>query len=248
MRFFCSADNRSGDEIALFAPDAVHISRVLRMKKGESVVVCDDAGFEHDCVLESVGKDRVLAHIVRSRPHSTEPSVEVTVFAALSKGERFDFLIQKCVEVGATAIVPFVSEHCVARPDERDYERKRARYARIALEASKQSLRSRPVPVSAIQGFEQALRQAAAHETAIFLYERENRRSFSQILRGSGSCARYAVMTGPEGGFSEREARLAACSGLEPASLGPRILRCETAPVAAVCAIMYHTGNYDIGV
>ena len=248
MRFFSSDANRSGDEIALLAPDAVHISRVLRMKAGDAVVICDDVGFEHDCVLVSVSKDRVLARIVQSRPYSTEPSVGVTVFAALSKGERFDFLIQKCVEVGASAIVPFISEHCVARPDERDYERKQARYARIALEASKQALRSRPVQVSAIQSFEQALQQAASYETAILLYERENSRSFSQILRGSGDCTRYAVMTGPEGGFSEREVQLAVHSGLEPASLGPRILRCETAPVAAVCAIMYHTGNYDIGV
>ena len=134
MRFFSSDANRSGDEIALLAPDAVHISRVLRMKAGDAVVICDDVGFEHDCVLVSVSKDRVLARIVQSRPYSTEPSVGVTVFAALSKGERFDFLIQKCVEVGASAIVPFISEHCVARPDERDYERKQARYARIALD------------------------------------------------------------------------------------------------------------------
>lgn len=248
MRFFASAANRSGEEIAIMAPDAIHISRVLRMKKGDAVVICDDQGQEHDCELVSVGKDRVVAHIVASRPYSTEPSVQVTVFAALSKGERFDFLIQKCVEVGATAIVPFVSEHCVVRPDGRDYERKQARYARIALEASKQSLRSRPVQVSAILSYEQALRQAAGYETAILLYERENRRSFSQILRQSQGCVRYAVMTGPEGGFSEREVHLAVQNGLEPASLGPRILRCETAPLAAVCAIMYHTGNYDIGV
>ena len=111
MRFFSSDANRSGDEIALLAPDAVHISRVLRMKAGDAVVICDDVGFEHDCVLVSVSKDRVLARIVQSRPYSTEPSVGVTVFAALSKGERFDFLIQKCVEVGASAIVPFISEH-----------------------------------------------------------------------------------------------------------------------------------------
>lgn len=248
MRFFSSASNRSGDEFVLLAPDAVHISRVLRMKKGTAIVVCDDVGYEHDCVLSSVGKDRVVAHIVSSRPYSTEPSIEVTVFAALSKGERFDFLVQKCVEVGATAIVPFLSERCVARPDARDYERKRARFARIALEASKQALRSRPVQVSEIVWFEQAVRTAADYPAAMLLYEHENRRSLSQILRQSDGCGRYAVMTGPEGGFSEGEAAFALQNGLESVSIGPRILRCETAPVAAVCAIMYHTGNYDIGV
>lgn len=248
MRFFASADNRSGDEIVLLAPDAVHISRVLRMKKGAAVIVCDDAGFEHDCVLESVGKDRVVARIVASRPYSTEPSVEVTVFAGLSKGERFDFLIQKCVEVGATSIVPFLSERCVARPSERDFERKHARFSRIALEASKQAQRSRPVQVSGIFDFENALRMAAEYPTAMLLYERENQHSLSGLLRAAEGCRRYAVMTGPEGGFSEQEVRLAVSSGLHSVSIGPRIMRCETAPVAAVCAIMYHTGNYDIGV
>ena len=248
MRFFASAEQRSGDELVLSETDAVHVSRVLRMKKGAEIIVCDDAGSEHVCVLEEVGKDRVAARIVSSRPYSTEPCVGVTVFAALSKGERFDYLIQKCVEVGADAIVPFVSERCVARPDARDYERKHARFARIALEASKQALRSKPVPVSEIVSFEQALRMASGCPVSLLLYERENRRSLSDILRRSEGCARYAVMTGPEGGFSEDEARLALQSGLESVSIGPRILRCETAPVAAVCAIMYHTGNYDIGV
>ena len=222
MRFFSSASNRSGDEFVLLAPDAVHISRVLRMKKGTAIVVCDDVGYEHDCVLSSVGKDRVVAHIVSSRPYSTEPSVEVTVFAALSKGERFDFLVQKCVEVGASAIVPFLSERCVARPDERDYERKRARFARIALEASKQALRSRPVQVSEIIGFEQAVRMAAGYPASMLLYEHENRRSLSGILRQSDGCGRYAVMTGPEGGFTEEEATFARQNGLEPVSIGPR--------------------------
>ena len=236
-----------GDEIAILPPDAVHISRVLRMKRGDIVTVCDDAGYEHECALTAAGKDRVTVRILHSRPYSTEPSVFVAVFAALSKGEKFDFLIQKCVELGAGAIVPFLSERCVVRPDARDMERKGARFSRIALEASKQAMRSRPVRVAGIVGFDQAVRMAAEYETALLLYEKENQGSFSRILREREGCARYAVMTGPEGGFTEGEARAAVAGGLLSVSVGPRILRCETAPLAAVSAIMYHTGNYDIG-
>ena len=247
MRFFISAESRSGDEIAILPPDAVHISRVLRMKRGDLITVCDDAGCEHECVLTSADKDKVTARILHSRPYSTEPSVEVAVFAALSKGEKFDFLIQKCVELGASAIVPFLSERCVVRPSAGDIERKSARFSRIALEASKQAMRSRPVRVGEIVGFDDAVRMAAGYETALLLYEKENKGSFSRILRERDGCTRYAVMTGPEGGFSEGEAAAAVSGGLLSVSVGPRIMRCETAPLAAVSAIMYHTGNYDIG-
>lgn len=248
MRLFVSVDRVSGEQIFLEPEDAQHVSRVLRMRPGDGVTVCCDNGRSYQCVLEQVGKQEVTARILSEDVFNNEPSVFVTVYAGLSKGDRFEYLIQKCVECGASHIVPFFSQNCVVRLEEKDREKKRQRYARIAYEASKQCQRSRPVTVGEIVSFSQALSMAGESGCGLFLYEKENRKSLSAVLREHSSCGQMAVVTGPEGGFSKEEGRLAREAGLHCVSIGPRILRCETAPVAAVCAIMYQTGNFDIGV
>lgn len=247
MRFFVSQSAVHGDRVVLSAEDSAHAARVLRMRPGDLLTVCDDGGMEHSCRACAVSPAQVEAEILSSAPGGTEPDVFVTVFAGVSKGERFDQMIQKCVEVGASHLVPFTSEYCVVKIDRADAEKKRARWARIALEASKQSGRSRAVTVGEVVSFSQALAQAEQADHAFLLYEKENRRALRRALREAGSAAAIAVITGPEGGFSAEEAGQALARGIESVSIGPRILRCETAPVAAVCAIMYETGNFDIG-
>ena len=247
MRFFVSAQQVSGDFLSLEENDAQHISRVLRMRPGEEITVCCDNGCQYQCVLEQVDKANVTARILSASPFDNEPSAFVTVYAGLSKGDRFDYLIQKAVECGASHIVPFVSQYCVVKVEEKDRPKKQQRYARIALEASKQCQRSRPVTVGDIVSYREALAMAKEAACALFLYEKENRQSLSQVLREHQNGGTFSVLTGPEGGFSEKEAALALEAGLSCVSIGPRILRCETAPVAAVCAIMYQTGNFDIG-
>ncbi len=246
MRFFVTEDRICGEYIAMEPTDAQHISRVLRMHPGEEITVCCGNGQAYRCVLEQVGKTEVTAKILEQEDFNNEPTAFVTVYAGLSKGDRFDYLIQKCVECGVSHIVPFTSQHCVVRLEGKDYEKKQQRYARIALEASKQCQRSRVVTVGDIVTFDQAIKAAGEDECGLFLYEKEQQKSLSTILKDAVG-SRYAVVTGPEGGFSEKEAQTAQTAGLSCVSIGPRILRCETAPVAAVCAIMYQTGNFDIG-
>lgn len=246
MRFFVTEDRICGDLISLEPTDAQHVSRVLRMRPGEEITVCCGNGQAYLCALEQVGKTEVTARILSQEDFNNEPTAFVTVYAGLSKGDRFDYLIQKCVECGVSHIVPFTSQHCVVRLEQRDYEKKQQRYTRIALEASKQCQRSRVVTVGEIVPFEMALQAAAQADCGLFLYEKEQQKSLSTVLRAAQG-SRYAVITGPEGGFSEKEAQQAQDAGLACVSIGPRILRCETAPVAALCAIMYQTGNFDIG-
>ena len=246
MRFFVTEDRIVGDLIALEPTDAQHVSRVLRMHPGEEITVCCGNGNAYLCALEQVGKTEVTARILSEEAYDNEPTAFVTVYAGLSKGDRFDYLIQKCVECGVSHIVPFTSQHCVVRLESRDYEKKQQRYARIALEASKQCQRSRVVTVGEIVSLETALKQAKDSDCGLFLYEKEQQKSLSAVLRAAEGST-YAVVTGPEGGFSEKEAQLAQEAGLACVSIGPRILRCETAPVATLCAIMYQTGNFDIG-
>lgn len=249
MRFFVESSSIAQGVVTLSQEDSAHISKVLRMRAGEEITVCDQQA-EHRCRILDIEKGQpIRAEILSSGAHSTEPDVFVTVYAALSKGDRFDYLVQKCTEVGVSHIVPFVSKRCVVRLENaKDSEKKRIRYERIALEASKQCLRSRPVSVGEILPFEQAMQQAAADECCLFLYEGEKNRSFKQILESFGDFKRISIITGPEGGFEPSEADLASSLGAHSVLIGPRILRCETAPVAAVSAVMYHTGNFDVGV
>ena len=163
----------------------------------------------------------------------------MTVYAGLSKGDRFDYLIQKCVECGVSHIVPFTSQHCVVRLESRDYEKKQQRYARIALEASKQCQRSRVVTVGEIVPFETALQAAAQNDCGLFLYEKEQQKSLSTVLREAQGSA-YAVVTGPEGGFSEKEIALLKEIGGKTISLGKRILRTETAAITATALCMLY--------
>ncbi len=246
MRFFVTEDQITGNQIFLDPSDASHVSRVLRMRPGEKITICCANGQAYLCRLNQVGKREVTAEILSSEVYNNDPTVSVTIYAGLSKGDRMDYLIQKSVECGAARIVPFLSQYCVVRPDPVDLEKKQLRYQRIALEASKQCQRSRVVQVGAISSLKEALAQAVQANCPLFLYEKEQQRSLSSILRHT-TAETFSVVAGPEGGFSSEEAAMAVQLGLHCVSVGPRILRCETAPVAALCSIMYQTGNFDIG-
>ena len=246
MSFFVSSSDISNNSVYFSSEESKHICQVLRMTIGEEILVCDDSSHRHCCKLVSVSRDSCVAEILSTEEYSNQPSALVTVYAGLSKGDRFDYLIQKCVECGVYAIVPFVSERCISRPSKDEYDKKVKRFQKIADEAVRQSGRSQRVTIKDILSFDQAAKAAANHATPLFLYENENQKSLSTILNGSDGTD-YSVFTGPEGGFSEEEVKKALEYGMNVVSIGPRILRCETAPVAALCAIMYHTGNFDIG-
>ena len=246
MSFFVSSSDICDGQVIFSRDDSKHIALVLRMRDGETITVCDDTSHKHVCRISIVTKDRVTADILSTEYYSNQPTASVTVYAALSKGDRFDYLIQKCVECGVTNIVPFISDRCISRPSPNEFDKKRLRFQKIADEAVNQSQRSQRVIIDPIVGFTEAVLSAASHKTSLFLYENENKRSLSNLLSQSDGTD-YSVFTGPEGGFTEDEVKYALDSGMNVVSIGPRILRCETAPVAALCAIMYYTGNFDIG-
>lgn len=246
LRFFIRPEDISQGAVLLSPEDSAHVCRVLRRRAGDRISLCDGQGADYLGEIAEARPERTLVRILESKPSHTEPSVYVTLYAGLSKGERFDFLIQKAAELGAARIVPFTSRYCVVRLEERDKAKKQARMQKIALEACKQSLRSRVVEIGPILPFEQAIEEAAQAACPLFLYEKENKRSLSALLR-SGGRGPFAAISGPEGGFSPEEAAFAASRRIPSVSIGPRILRCETAPLAALCAILYETSNFDIG-
>jgi 16S rRNA (uracil1498-N3)-methyltransferase len=239
-RFFMAGTNLRGGTAIITGRDAEHV-RVLRLRPGEDVIICDGEGTDYKCRLVYTDKQRVEAEVLEVVPCPAEPSVKVTLLCGLPKGDRVDFIIQKGVEAGAFEILFFNCERCVARPE--NPEKKLERWQRIAEEAAKQSGRGIIPQVGWAGDFAQALDAAVKKELGLFMYETGEREALNAVLEEHKNAQSVAIITGPEGGFEEFEAKLAKICGLHVCSMGERILRCETAPIVALTATMYATGN-----
>jgi len=227
--------------------DAHHISRSLRMAKGDRLVVCDMQKIEYDCVLEEFLPDRVIARISQKRQCDTEPPFCATLYQALPKGEKLDAIIQKSVECGIDSIVTFNSERCIAK-EKGDEENKLKRRNRIAEEAAKQSGRGIIPEVMPTVSFARMLELSAGADVPLFCYEGDGTRSLKEVL-----CERKAelakieaqreltvsLVIGSEGGFSLAEVEKARGAGLIPVGLGSRILRTETASSFVLGCLVY---------
>ncbi len=242
-RFFITASNIFGGAAYLSAKEADHI-RALRIRDGESFTVCDGDGTDYTCRLKKIMPDGAEAEILDKAPTRTEPSVYCVMFMAFAKGDRLETAVQKCVELGASELALYPSARCVSRPDGVSSLKKTSRLQKIAEEAAKQSGRGKIPSVTVSPSFEQAVLRAARTDLPLFLYENEQTVHIRQALESCAEPKTAAIMTGPEGGFEPEEAALAAEKGMTIVSLGPRILRCETAPIAALSALMYQTGNF----
>ena len=239
-RFFMAGTNIKGGMAIIRGRDAEHV-RVLRLRPGEDLIICDAQGTDYRCRLVSAEPDQVEAEVLEVVPCPAEPSVAVTVLCGLPKGDRVDYIIQKCVEAGASEIVFFLSDRCVARPE--TPEKKLERWQRIAEEAAKQSGRGIIPQVAWAGELAEALDIAVKKDLGLFMYETGEREALNAVLDANPEIQTAAIITGPEGGFAEFEAKLAKICGLHICSMGERILRCETAPVVALTAAMYATGN-----
>ena len=246
-RFFVRKNQIDGGVITILGDDAHHISRSLRMAKGDNIVVCDMQKTEYDCVLEEFLPDRVTARITDQRQTETEPPFSVTLYQALPKGEKLDSIIQKSVECGASRIVTFNSERCIAK-EKGDEENKLKRRNRIAEEAAKQSGRGIVPPVEPTVSFSEMLKGAAEADIALFCYEGDGTRSLKSVMADkkqfiselcTGRQLNLSVVIGSEGGFSLAEVERAKIAGLIPVGLGSRILRTETASSFVLGCLVY---------
>ncbi len=241
-RFFSDAPVTEKGEIILVGDDARHIALSLRMAKGQSVTVCGNEGTEYECELTDIKPDRVVMRVISESENLTEPPCRVTLYVALPKGDKLDLIIQKATELGVSRIVPFVSERCVARPDEASKEKKRARRVRIAEEAAKQCGRGVIPDVTHPMTYADAITEASKADVPLFLYEADGTVPLLPVLRdGLGKGVTVSVVTGSEGGFSPKEAVCAREHGMKLCGLGKRILRCETAPMYVLSAIAYES-------
>lgn len=241
-RFFKHLDAPAavGELLAVEGQDAVHIRLSLRMAVGDRVTLCDGKGYDYDTVIDAIDDRAVTLRVAAVERSQSEPKVQVTVYQGYPKGDKLELIIQKAVELGATRIVPVVTARSIAKPGDKA-DKKQARWQKIADEAAGQCGRGILPQVSAPLTFAQALKEMASQKLLV-LYE-----AGGQPLRtvvGSEDTA-LALFIGPEGGISPEELQKMQTIGATVISLGRRILRCETAPLAALAAVMTLTGDLE---
>ncbi len=222
--------------VSILGEDSRHIARSLRMAVGEEITVADGSGTVYSCRLTAIRDEHTEAEILSAEASRSEPPYALTLFMAYPKGDKLETVIQKAVELGATRIVPFDSERCIKRPAADKQARINERLNRIAHEAAKQCGRARLPVVETPVSFRAMLDDALSHALPLFCYEGEDTVSLMKALPATPP-ASVAVIVGCEGGFSPAEASEARTRGISMVNLGPRILRCETAPDYALSAI-----------
>lgn len=243
MKFFVDSLPQ-GEEYTIIGENAKHISISLRARVGETVLLGDNSG--NECLCEIIGfsleegKGRnscVTVRVIERRAAVGEPKVKVTVFQCLPKGDKMETVIQKAVELGAHEIIPVQSENCIVKHDKKTAVKKNERYRKISEEAAKQSRRGIIPNIRETISFAEMLDMLSGDtfENKLFLYENGGIPLKSALNSHSST---VACVIGPEGGFTEEEARLAG-KLCKTVTLGPRILRTETAPLCILSAIMY---------
>ena len=242
VRFFVSPEELTGQELVLTGENAQH-AKVLRLKVNEQVLVCNGAGREALCRITEASGSQWILSVESVQESSAEAAVEVSVYLAFPKADKLEHVIQKATELGASEIVAFPSARCVSKPDEKSLKKKLERWQKIAASAAEQSGRGRIPQVRVLSSYKEALTEAARADKALLFYENEHAVTLKMALTSS-PYRTVSLMTGPEGGLEEREVQQAREAGLQVCTLGKRILRCETAPLCALSAVMYDAGEF----
>ena len=232
-----------GDEVVLGGHRAHQIRNVLRMDPSERIIVLDNTGCEYEVVLTDVGKDTVVGRIEQKRRAAGEPQLRLTLYQSLLSREKFELVLQKCTEVGVTRFVPLITQRSLVRDADAVTPKKLARWRRIITEAAEQSHRGRiPELIQPIR-FEQAVLELGTFDCRLVASPQKKEITLQKALR---TCKKrpqtVAMLIGPEGGFTDQEVRLAQDNDVLPVSLGPRILRTETAAIITAALILYEPG------
>lgn len=242
VRFFVTPDELEKDTLTLQGENAQH-AKVLRLKANEEVLVCDGQGREARCRIQSASSGEWFLSREEIQQSTTEAAVQVHVYLAFPKADKLEHVIQKATELGAYEIIAFPSSRCVSRPDEKSLKKKLERWQKIAASAAEQSGRGRIPSVRVLPNYQSALEEAAQADKALLFYENEHSVTLKMALRESPYHS-VSLLTGPEGGLEEREVEQARSAGFQVCTLGKRILRCETAPLCALSAVMYDAGEF----
>ncbi len=245
QHFLIDREILPGERIELFGEDHNHIKNVLRMKRGEKVVINDTQGLSHICALAGFGEGCSCFDEEERFPCETEPAARIVLYQGLPKKDKMDLIVEKAVELGASRIVPVMTGRVIVKiEDDKKEARKLERWNAISKSAAMQSGRGIIPTVDRLMSFKQALEDARKLDRILIPYEESDTvgctmKSSREAIKGLRDVKSVAVFIGPEGGFEAAEVQEAMRVGAVPVSLGKRILRTETAGLAALSIIMF---------
>jgi 16S rRNA (uracil1498-N3)-methyltransferase len=250
IRIFLPPEQLSPEQIIITGDQARYLTSVLRVKPGESLTIFDGLGFKYSCRIIKCHKKEVVAKRIKKERYSAESSISITLAQGIAKGGRMDLIIQKSTELGVKKIIPLITERSQVR-----HTHKLDRWKKIALSASQQSGRDKipeieePVDIRSFFSrqfpFVEKGDKGGFYNSGIIFSEENKERNLKGVLRAFNNSQQLTILVGPEGGFSKEEVTAAVENGFIEASLGPRILRTETAPITAISIIQYEIG--DVG-
>ena len=241
-QFFVEPGQIQGRRIIITGSDVNHIRNVLRMKPGEEIAVSNGTdGREYRCGIESFTEDEVICSLRFMKEDWVELPSRIHLFQGLPKADKMELIVQKAVELGAYEVIPVAARRCVVRLDEKKAASRISRWQGIAEAAAKQSRRGIIPQVHPVMNMREAVAYARTMEVKLIPYElAENMGHTKEVLEAVKPGTDIAVFIGPEGGFEQEEIELAMAAGIEPVTLGRRILRTETAGLTVLSWLMYH--------
>ena len=240
-RFFLEDINESAKEAEITGEEFVHLKKVLRLGPGDSAAIFNGRGLELFGRIESIGQRSAVVSIEGRSEKAVESALDLVLLQGLLKGDRPEFIVQKATELGLTGICFYTTARTVPRVDGEGVEKKLLRWKKAAIEAAKQCGRGTLPRVTLAPGLKEAV-QGSQAELKLLLWEKDGAASLGERLEGRSPHS-AALLVGPEGGLSDDEARMAQKAGFLKAGMGPRILRAETAAVAAAAIVQYAFGG-----
>lgn len=247
MRYFFIEESAIKNRTAVITgSDAKHISTVLRLNPTDHIGLYDGTGTEYEARIEAVSRAGIAVSILKGYPSSSESPVQITIAQALLKNKKMDVLIRQLTELGVVGWMPFTASRSVPQPDKKRLSTRRSRWQAITREALKQCRRGRAVEIHPVLSFEEVLRFGKTFDLKIIFYEGEAQSLKTEAHQADETIRTILVILGPEGGFTGHEVEQAKAEGFEIAGLGPRILKAETATIAACSLVQFLFG--DMGV
>lgn len=231
------------DLIVIGASDAHYLVNVLRIEAGEKIIVFDGKGTEYLVEIKKISKDQVEALITQTNFIGSDTQVNVSLIQSLAKGDKMDYIIQKCTEIGISKVIPVITERTIVKLDEKKKKARKQRWQKIAVEAAKQSKRTIVPEITEILTLAELKKQIPENEELLILWEDEHNTKIKEYLRQQKDTRNISILIGPEGGLSEKEVKELQEWGGKTASLGSKVLRTETAGLVALTIVLYELGD-----
>lgn len=238
--FYIKNEQINEENAYIEGEDVKHIKDVLRYNINDNIDICDENGIKYIAQIINMAKEKISLKILEVSEETSEPSVNITLFQGLPKVDKLEMIIQKCTELGVSEIVPVITERVIVKLDEKSASKKLERWNKIAQEAGKQSGRQKIPKVKNINNLKNLIEILPKYDILLLPYECEKEVTLKSVLRNlDKNVKNIAIFIGPEGGFSENDLKLLNLPNVKKVTLGPRILRTETAGLATVSMVLY---------